>query len=130
MTGIKQSIGKTRWSLLPFKALEHVVNVLNFGATTKYAANNWKEVTNKAAYLDACMRHLTKYVQGEELDSECKENHLACVVCNALFLIHDRDTKKDVPFDEYIKDLTTYDDYVQDLDVHKFDEEIKNGIKK
>ena len=122
-TGIKQSIGKIRWSLIPFKALEHVVNVLNFGATTKYAANNWKEVPKKAPYLDACIRHWTKYLDGEELDPECKENHLACVICNALFLLYDRDTKKDIPFDEYIKNLTTYDDYVQDLDIHKFDEE-------
>jgi len=39
-TGIKESNGKTRWSLIPFKALEHVARVLNFGATTKYAPDN------------------------------------------------------------------------------------------
>ena len=119
--GVKQSKGKVRWSLLPFKALEHVTNVLNFGATTKYAANNWKNVPNKAPYVDACMRHLTKYIQGEEIDSECQENHLACIICNALFLLQDRDSKQDIPFDEYLEDLLNYDDYVKDLDLHKFD---------
>jgi len=121
MTGIKQSIGKTRWSLLPFKALEHVVNVLNFGAITKYAPHNWKHVPNKAPYMDAIIRHWEKYLDGEELDSECNESHLACVICNALFLIEDRDSKKDIPFQEYMDKLMTYDNYVQDLDIHKFD---------
>lgn len=119
--GIKQSNGKTRWSLLPFKALEHVVRVLNFGATTKYSMDNWKNVTNKAPYLDAVVRHWEKYEEGEELDTECKENHLACIICNCLFLLHDRDEKKDIPFDEYLRDLKTYDDYVKDLNPNKFD---------
>lgn len=119
--GIKQSKGKVRWSLIPFKALEHVTNILNFGATTKYAMDNWKNVPNKSPYLDAIMRHTIKYINGEELDEECNENHLACAICNALFLLHDRDNKSDIPFDEYIKDLKTYDDYVKELDIHKFD---------
>ena len=97
--GVKQSKGKTRWSLLPFKAMEHVINVLNFGAVTKYAPNNWKKVEDKGAYCDAIIRHTAKYMEGEENDKEVGENHLACAACNILFLLYDRDEKKDIPFD-------------------------------
>ena len=123
MTGIKQNIGKLRWSLVDFKSLEPMVRVLTFGAIEKYAPNNWKDVPNKAPYLDACERHLLAYLSGEEKDNETGESHLASLMCNALFLLHDRDNKQDIPFDEYIKDLKNYDDYVQKIDIHKFDKE-------
>ena len=34
-TGIKDSKGKIRWSLLPFEAIEPIVRVLDYGATIK-----------------------------------------------------------------------------------------------
>lgn len=107
----KDTKGKTRFSLLPLRALEPVTRVLNFGATTKYAVDNWKWVENKASYVDAIMRHWQKYIEGEENDAESKESHLACIVCNALFLIWDRQQHKDIPFKDYIEQLTHYDDY-------------------
>ncbi len=119
--GIKESKGKTRWSLLPFDALEPVVSVLNTGATSKYAPANWKFVKEKGSYVDGIHRHWVAYVGGEEIDTEMGESHLACVICNALFLIWDRQQKQDVPFEAYLADLLTYPDYVTDLDVNKFD---------
>jgi hypothetical protein len=120
--GIKESKGKTRWSLLPFEALEPVVAVLNFGATTKYLQDNWKKVECKAPYVDAIIRHWKKYINdGEEFDKESGESHLAHLCCDVLFLLWDRMDKKDVDFDTYIEKLLTYPDYVQELDVHKFD---------
>lgn len=122
MEGIKDSKGKTRYSLLPFSALESVARVLNFGATTKYEPDNWKYVPNKAPYVDAIVRHWKSYfLDKEELDSETDESHLASIVCNALFLIWDRNDKKNITFDDYIDRLLKYDDYVIDLDKHKFD---------
>ena len=120
-TGIKDSKGKVRWSLVDFKSLEPMVRILNYGAITKYAPNNWKEVEDKAAYIDACFRHLTAYLAGEEIDRETQESHLGSIMCNAMFLIWDREQNKDMPFDEYIEKLTTYPDYVKELDKHKFD---------
>lgn len=121
MQGIKDSKGKLRWSLLPFEALEPVIRVLNYGATTKYAPNNWKHVPDKASYPDAIIRHWVKYFEYcEEFDGETGESHLASIVCNALFLIWDRE-HSDMPFDDYIQQLLTYPDYVTELDMHKFD---------
>ena len=111
---------KLMWELLPIEPIEKIVEILTYGAL-KYAPNNWKDVPNKAPYLDACERHLLAYLGGEEKDKETGESHLASLMCNAMFLIHDRDEKKGIPFDEYLENLTTYDDYVKNLDIHKFD---------
>ncbi|HKE56465.1 MAG TPA: dATP/dGTP diphosphohydrolase domain-containing protein [Pyrinomonadaceae bacterium] len=40
--GVKKDLGKLRWSLLPWDALEEVVKVLMFGAS-KYADRNWEK---------------------------------------------------------------------------------------
>lgn len=120
-TGVKQSKGKLRWSLLPWKSLESVTRVLTYGAITKYAPDNWKKVPHKAPYADAIIRHWTKYfIDGEEFDSETGESHMAHLVCNALFLIDDREHSLE-DFQKYLDNLLMYPDYVQDLDLHKFD---------
>lgn len=120
MTGIKDSKGKTRWSLVPFDALEPVVRVLEFGAKTKYAPDNWKYVKEKASYGDAIIRHWQKYfIENEEFDLESDQSHLAHIICDALFLIWDRQQSTE-PFDAYIKKLLQYSDYVTELDENKF----------
>lgn len=120
--GVKEHRGKTRWSLIPFKALEPVVRVLNHGATTKYSANNWKYVTPKSYYLDAIVRHWVQYLH-EEFDADTGESHLAHLICDALFLLWDRENKSNISFKEYISGLTDYPDYVKDLDINKFEEQ-------
>lgn len=118
--GVKESTGKARWSLLSMKALEPVLRVLNYGATTKYAKNNWKKVPNKAPYADAIMRHWCQYFsEGEEFDSESGESHLAHLACDVIFLLWDRMDKKDISFDEYLDDLLTYPDFVSNIPEEK-----------
>jgi hypothetical protein len=85
--GMKADLGKRDWSLMPWSALEEVVKVLEFGAK-KYAPNNWKYVVPaKYRYKNACMRHLTAYMEGKEIDNETGLSHMAHVACNALFLL-------------------------------------------
>lgn len=121
MTGIKESKGKVRWSLIPMKALEPVARVLEFGAKTKYAMDNWKAVPHKGPYMDAIMRHWVKYfIEGEETDPDTGESHLANLCCDVLFLLWDRLNSK-IPFAEYVEQLRSYPDYVKEIDVHKFD---------
>lgn len=118
--GVKEYKNKTRWSLLPFDALEPVVSVLDYGATTKYCKNNWKKVPHKAAYADAIMRHWVQYFNdGEEFDQESGQSHLAHLVCDALFLLWDRQDSKEVPFDEYLDKLLTYPDFVTEISEEK-----------
>lgn len=86
-TGVKHDAGKPRWSLLPWRALEPVVQVLEHGAA-KYAVGNWKHVADaEARYLDAAFRHLGAHADGERLDPESGLPHLAHAVTNVLFLL-------------------------------------------
>lgn len=87
VTGIKYDNDKPQWSLLPFKALKEVVDVLTYGAK-KYAPDNWKKVPNaKQRYIDAGFRHFTAYAAGEKLDPETGKSHLAHAMCCLLYLL-------------------------------------------
>ena len=86
--GMKFDTDKIRPTLLPTDALIEITKVLEFGAK-KYAPDNWKLVENgKERYMDALMRHLWAYLQGEELDPETNLPHLAHAGCCVLFLLH------------------------------------------
>lgn len=83
--GVKFDSNKPQWSLLPFEALEEVVEVLTSGAK-KYAPNNWKYVPDAdARYMDAAFRHMAQYMQGDKYDEETGNNHLAHAMCCLLF---------------------------------------------
>jgi len=85
--GVKYDSDKPRWSLLPFKALQEVVEVLTFGAK-KYASDNWKIVPNaQERYIDAAYRHLADWNSGEKKDPETNKSHLAHAICCLLFLL-------------------------------------------
>lgn len=86
MQGIKHDQDKPDWSLLPLSLLAPVVRVLTFGAK-KYARDNWKYVEDaENRYFAAAMRHLTAWQQGERLDAESGESHLAHALCCLIFL--------------------------------------------
>jgi hypothetical protein len=85
--GQKHDASKPRYSLLPTGSVEHVIDVLEFGAT-KYAPNNWQHVTDaRTRYYDATMRHLSAWWQGETHDAESGLHHLAHAACCILFLL-------------------------------------------
>jgi len=85
--GRKFDGGKLQYGLVPPNALKETVKVLTVGAE-KYDKNNWKKVPDaQARYYDAIQRHLWDWFAGEQFDPETKLNHLAHVVCNALFLL-------------------------------------------
>ena len=86
-TGVKYDNGKPQWSLLPFRALKEVVEVLTYGAK-KYAPDNWKKVPDaRRRYIDAGFRHFTAYASGETHDPETGKHHLAHAICCLLYLI-------------------------------------------
>jgi hypothetical protein len=87
VTGVKYDNGKPQWSLLPFRALGQVVEVLTYGAK-KYAPDNWKKVPDaRRRYIDAGFRHLTAYASGETNDPETGKHHLAHAICCMLYLV-------------------------------------------
>ena len=85
--GRKDDTKKRRYSLLPTGTVNHVVDVLEFGAI-KYAPDNWQKVPDaRRRYYDAAMRHIDSWFGGEVKDSETGLPHLAHAVCCLLFLI-------------------------------------------
>lgn len=85
--GRKDDGGKTRWSLVPWKQLEDVVQVLGFGAD-KYGEGNWREVPDmEPRYFSAAMRHMLAWRDGELSDRESGFPHLAHAICCLIFLM-------------------------------------------
>jgi hypothetical protein len=85
--GIKYDDGKRNWMLVPWKALEEVVKVMELGAR-KYGRFNWQELEEpQRRYGEAAMRHLVAWMKGEKMDPESGLPHLAHLGCNALFLL-------------------------------------------
>lgn len=67
-------------SVIPTAALLHLGEVMKLGAT-KYGAFNWRETKVPVeTYMDAAMRHLLSYQDGEDTDPESGMSHLAHVM--------------------------------------------------
>ena len=85
-------------------AIEGVCEVLEFGAK-KYDRSNYKKGFPKEQLIDSLLRHLTKYINGEELDSESNLHHLNHVLANSIFLAYHYNGKKE-KFDEPLEEVT------------------------
>jgi len=117
--GRKYDGEKLRWDLIPFEALEDVVEVLTFGRK-KYASDNWKYVKGRIwRYVGASFRHLNKWwrayvlwrktkdekyrLKGNNenditmIDFETGKSHIANAICCMLFLL---DCEKNTGDDE------------------------------
>ena len=86
---VKFDSGKVDWTLVPFEALEGMVQVLEFGAV-KYSRNNWQmdngfKWTRVAA---SALRHLFAWLRGEDNDPESGLSHISHCQCNLLFLAY------------------------------------------
>lgn len=74
-TGMKHDGGKPQLSLIPKEALWGMGNAFTYGAK-KYAAHNFKQGINYSRLADAALRHLTAYMDGENIDEESGNPHL------------------------------------------------------
>lgn len=92
--------GKPEWDLLPFRQLEPTVRVLEYGAK-KYEVDNWKEGYPIRRTFSSLMRHLTAFMEGEDIDPESGCSHLGHAMCNLLFMQYMLDNKPE--YDDRIK---------------------------
>ena len=86
-SGAKLDMGKAEFDMVLFSfpnALAQVDRIGKFGAR-KYTKGGFLEVPNgEIRYFNAEIRHAIKRLQGEELDQDSKELHLAHKAWNAL----------------------------------------------
>jgi hypothetical protein len=79
--------GKAHWSLVDFKSLEPMVEVLEFGAK-KYAPNNWKKGMPVSEVVESMLRHTFSLLSGESHDKESLIHHIGHIQCNAMFIAY------------------------------------------
>ncbi len=84
--GTKHDSGKPRMSLLDPLFLTTVAQVLTFGVK-KYEAHNWRGGLEVSRLMDAAMRHLNAFNDGEDLDPESGISHLGHAACNLMFAL-------------------------------------------
>ena len=83
--GIRYDSNKVRMELLDPVALEGLAAVLTFGAK-KYADHNWAKGMKWSRVTGSLLRHLFKFISGEDIDQESGLPHVDHVMCNAMFL--------------------------------------------
>lgn len=74
-------------------ALEGIAKVMEYGAI-KYDRDNWKKGLDLNSTLDSLLRHITKLLDGEEVDEESGLPHLDHIACNALFAAYHHNGRK------------------------------------
>jgi hypothetical protein len=84
--GVKLDADKTSMSLLDSYALEQIALVLEFGAG-KYERHNWRGGIRFSRLIDAALRHLLAFNNGEDNDPESGLPHLAHAGCCIMFAL-------------------------------------------
>ncbi|KKN77099.1 hypothetical protein LCGC14_0364400 [marine sediment metagenome] len=82
----KFDVDKPPLGLLSRIALEETAQVLAFGAY-KYGRDNWRGGVNWQRYIDAALRHIMAFAEGEDLDPESGLSHMAHAACCIMFLL-------------------------------------------
>lgn len=87
----KDTRGKPKLSLIPYKALVDVALVREFG-NRKYKGDT-AHLVSTDDFIDAAIRHLYKHVDGERIDPESDLSHLAHAATSILLAINNTKRK-------------------------------------
>jgi len=89
MAGDRHNDGKPRLSyvLEAPDAISGIAEVMHHSTLSgKYARGNWKQGLSWTETADSLLRHLTAFVNGEDIDPDSGKPHVDHISCNALFL--------------------------------------------
>lgn len=86
MSGTKFDDGKEPLDLIPAEALFEISRVLEAGKQ-KYGRANWAKGIAVSRLIAASLRHIYKFLAGEDTDPETKTSHLANASCNLIFAL-------------------------------------------
>ena len=84
--GNKFDAGKPPLGLISRVALEEEAKVMAFGAA-KYDVHNWRKGMDFSRLIDAALRHVYAFADGEDADAETGLSHLAHARCCLAFLL-------------------------------------------
>jgi hypothetical protein len=94
MTNPKDLVGDTKpqLHLVPPTALVRCAKVFELGAK-KYGPYNWRgNAVRRTVYLSAAMRHLAEDLDGEDVDSESLQSHVAHAMACCAIIIDSEET--------------------------------------
>jgi len=86
--------GKPPMELLSGVALSKTAQVMGFGAR-KYSANAWRAGMDWSRILDAALRHIMAFSDGEDEDPESGLSHMAHAACNIMFILEYEETHRE-----------------------------------
>lgn len=82
---VKFDTGKAPLGLVPRSGIEGVARVMAFGAQ-KYGKHNWRNGMDWSRLIDAGLRHVEAFNDGEDFDPETGELHLFHALCCFMFV--------------------------------------------
>lgn len=83
--GTKNDAGKPSISLIPKAALWGAARALTFGAV-KYGRYNFRAGIEYSRLADACYRHVSAFMDGEDLDPESGLSHIDHALASLIML--------------------------------------------
>lgn len=92
---IRDDSDKPSMSLLDRHALVQITRALDFGSK-KYDAHNWRKGMRYTRLMDASLRHLFAFNDGEDLDQESGISHIAHAACSLMFLLWMQENRRDM----------------------------------
>ncbi len=98
--GKKADAGKPPVGLISSIALIEIAKVLEFGSR-KYDSHNWRKGIHWQRVIDASLRHILAFNNGEDKDPESGLSHLAHAACCLVFLLEYEQRKQE--FDDRFK---------------------------
>lgn len=102
-TGAKRDANdKPRPDLISPFALERLGEWLRLGAE-KYDERNWEKGLPISRTVASLVRHLVKFQQGDT-----SEDHIAAVMCNAMFILHEQEMIKRGVHPRELDDMPDY----------------------
>lgn len=97
-TGKKDAIGdpnKPRLSLIPQKALWALGGALTYGEK-HYGTHNWRKGIKVSFLLDAALRHINEFNNGENIDKKSQNHHLGNAMANLAMAIELSETNPEM----------------------------------
>ena len=87
MGGLKDSDGKCEFDRLSWQAMGLANEVHKYG-DTKYEKGNWRKGIHSSKLINASLRHLFKFLDGEIKDQESGLPHVAHALVNCEMVLH------------------------------------------
>ncbi len=84
---LRHNAGKLKWSLMHYKSMECLIEVLMLGAN-QYGIDNWKIGLDLKEIQESIQRHLASLMDGELKDKDTNLFHVGHIMANCMFWMY------------------------------------------